>query len=162
LLQLFTVYVVPPDGTRDIAKYTIPFALGKKPKQHHHLLNEILRQTTELELVQFKYCGDSKQKGNVCFERVIIQNDYIERVNNLSIVQAGTYGKCWASMAGKKVCISAFSPNVQITRASWFEVNRLERESSMQDWETKQDRAGLEQNQMGLEDDHGNKMVQDS
>ena len=31
-LQLFIVYVVPPDGVRDIAKYTFPFALGKKQK----------------------------------------------------------------------------------------------------------------------------------
>ena len=36
-------------------------------------------------------------------------------------------------------------------RASWFEVNRLEREFSMRDWETKQDRTGLEQDRMGLE-----------
>ncbi len=28
-LQLFTVYAVPPDGVQDIARYTIPFALGK-------------------------------------------------------------------------------------------------------------------------------------
>jgi hypothetical protein len=26
-LQLFTIYFLPPDGTRDIAKYTFPFAL---------------------------------------------------------------------------------------------------------------------------------------
>ncbi len=64
-------------------------------------------------------------------------------------------------MADTKVRISAFSPHVQITRASWFEVNRSERESSMQDQDTKQDRVGLEQDRMGLEDDHGNKMVRD-
>jgi hypothetical protein len=34
-----------------------------------------------------------KKVVNVYFERVIIQNDQIERVNNLSIVQSGTYGK---------------------------------------------------------------------
>ncbi len=28
-LQLLTVYAVPPDGVQDIARYTIPFALGK-------------------------------------------------------------------------------------------------------------------------------------
>jgi hypothetical protein len=27
-LQLFIVYVVPPNGIHDIAKYTFPFALG--------------------------------------------------------------------------------------------------------------------------------------
>jgi hypothetical protein len=31
----------------------------------------------------------------------------------------------------------------------------------MQDWETKQDRTGLEQDCMGLEDDYGNMMVRD-
>jgi hypothetical protein len=29
-LQLFAVCAVPPDGVRDIARYTIPFALRKK------------------------------------------------------------------------------------------------------------------------------------
>ncbi len=41
-LQLFIVYVVPPDGVRDIAKYTFPFALGKKQKDHQVLLLEII------------------------------------------------------------------------------------------------------------------------
>jgi hypothetical protein len=41
-LQLIIVYVVPPDGVRDIAKNTFLFALGKKQKDHKVLLLEIL------------------------------------------------------------------------------------------------------------------------
>ncbi len=48
-LQLFIVDVVPPDGVRDIAKNTFPFALGEKQKDHQVLFLEILRQTKELE-----------------------------------------------------------------------------------------------------------------
>ena len=29
-LQMFIMYAIPPDGTRNIARYTIPLALGKK------------------------------------------------------------------------------------------------------------------------------------
>ncbi len=50
-LQLFIVYVVPPDGIRDIAKYTFPFAIGKKQEDHQVLLLEILQQTKELEQI---------------------------------------------------------------------------------------------------------------
>ncbi len=34
LLQLFIVYAVPVDGIWDIARYTLPFALGTKQKNH--------------------------------------------------------------------------------------------------------------------------------
>ena len=57
---MFIIYTVPPDGTRDIARYTVPFALGKKQRQHRGLLNEILRQTKALEKVVSIYCGNSK------------------------------------------------------------------------------------------------------
>jgi hypothetical protein len=33
-LQLLTVYAVPTDGVQDIARKTIPFALGKKQSDH--------------------------------------------------------------------------------------------------------------------------------
>ncbi len=52
-LQLFIVYVVPPDGIRDIVKYTFPFALGKKQKDHQVLLLEILQQTKELKQITY-------------------------------------------------------------------------------------------------------------
>ena len=94
-LQLFTIYFVPPDGTRDIAKYTVPFALGQKQKQHQSLLNLVLKQTAELQKVRSMYCGITKKFVNVVFELVIIQNDHIERVNNLGVVQGGTYGKLY-------------------------------------------------------------------
>ncbi len=48
-LQLFTVYAVPPDGVQDIARYTTPFALGKKQSDHQPQLIKILRQTKGLE-----------------------------------------------------------------------------------------------------------------
>ena len=41
LLQLFTAYAVPPDGVGDIARYTLPFALGTKQKDHHPQLIKI-------------------------------------------------------------------------------------------------------------------------
>lgn len=94
-LQLFTIYFVPPDGTRDIAKYTVPFALGQKQKNHRPQLNLLLQQTAELQRVRSRYCGKTKRFVNVYFELIIIQNDQIERVNNLGIVQSGTYGKLY-------------------------------------------------------------------
>jgi hypothetical protein len=74
-LQLFTVYAVPPDGERDIARYTIPFALGKKRRDHQPQLIEILRQTKELEKVTTRFCKDSNSCEPTWFERVVIQND---------------------------------------------------------------------------------------
>ena len=67
--------LLTPDDTRDIARYTVPFALGKKQRQHLGLLNEILHQTKSLEKVASMYCGNSKKLVNVYFERLIIQND---------------------------------------------------------------------------------------
>ncbi len=87
------MYVVPPDGVPDIAKYTFPFALGKKQKDHQVLLLEILRQTKELEQITYQYCRYTTLCEPTYFERVVIQNDQIKWVNNLSIVQGGTYGK---------------------------------------------------------------------
>ena len=87
------MYVVPPDGVSDIAKYTFPFALGKKQKDHQVLLLGILQQTKELEQITYQYCRDTNSCKPTYFERVVIQNDQIKRVNNLSIVQGGTYGK---------------------------------------------------------------------
>ena len=92
-LQLFIVYVVPPNGVCDIAKYTFPFALGKKQKDHQVLLLEILQQMKELEQIIYRYCRDTNLCKPTYFERVVIQNDQIEWVNNLSIVQGGTYEK---------------------------------------------------------------------
>jgi hypothetical protein len=92
-MQLFIIYILPPDGVRDIARYTIPFALGIKQKDHQRQLIEILKQTKDLERVINRYCKDSNSCEPTYFERVIVQNDQIERVNNLSIIQGGTYGK---------------------------------------------------------------------
>ncbi len=94
------MYVVPPDGICDIAKYTFPFALGKKQKDHQVLLLEILRHAKELEQITYQYCRDTNSCEPTDFERVVIQNDQIERVNNLSIVQGGTYGKRVGSLHG--------------------------------------------------------------
>ena len=92
-LQFFTVTALPPDGVRDIARYTLPFALGKKQKNHHSLLIEVLEQTKGLEKVTLRFCKDSQSCEPIWFERVVIQNDQVERVNNLSILQGGTFGK---------------------------------------------------------------------
>jgi hypothetical protein len=40
IFATFTVYAVPPDGVRDIARYTIPFALRKKQSDHQTPLIE--------------------------------------------------------------------------------------------------------------------------
>jgi hypothetical protein len=92
-LQLFTVYAVPPDGVQDIASYTIPFALDKKQSDCQPQLIEILRQTKGLEKVTSRFCKDTNSCEATWFQRVVIQNDQVERVNNLSILQGGTYGK---------------------------------------------------------------------
>jgi hypothetical protein len=92
-MQLFIVYILLPDVIRDIARYTIPFALEIKQKDHQQQLIEILKKTKDLEKVINKYCKDSNSCEPTYFEQVIIQNNQIERVNNLSIVQGGTYGK---------------------------------------------------------------------
>jgi hypothetical protein len=84
---------VPPDGVQDIARYTIPFALGKKRSDHQPQLIKILRQTKGLEKVTSRFCKDTNSCKSTWFERVVIKNDQVERVNNLSILQGGTYEK---------------------------------------------------------------------
>ncbi len=93
LLQLFIVYAVPPDGVQDIARYTLPFALGTKQKDHHPQLIEILRQIKEIQKFTYIFCNDSNSCEPTWFELVVIQNDQVERVNNYSILQGGTYKK---------------------------------------------------------------------
>ena len=92
-LQLFTVYAVPPGGVWDIAKYTIPFTLGKKQSDHQPQLIKILWQTKGLEKVTSRFCKDTNSCEPTWFEQVVIQNDQVEQINNLSILQGGTYGK---------------------------------------------------------------------
>ncbi len=89
-LQLFTVYAAPPDGVRVIARYTIPFALGKKQSDHQPQLIKILWQTKRLEKVTSRCCKDTNSCEPTWFERVVIQNDQVEWINNLSILQGGT------------------------------------------------------------------------
>jgi hypothetical protein len=84
---------VPPDGVRDIARYTIPFALGKKQSDHQPQLINILWQTKGLEKVTSRFCKDINSCEPTWFEQVVIQNDQVEWVNNLSTLQGGTYGK---------------------------------------------------------------------
>jgi hypothetical protein len=43
IVVTFIVYAVPPDGVYDIARYTLPFALGTKQKDHHPQLIKIFR-----------------------------------------------------------------------------------------------------------------------
>ncbi len=54
---------------------------------------EILRQTKELHKVTYRFCKGSNSCEPTWFELVVIQNDHVERVNNLSILQGGTHGK---------------------------------------------------------------------
>jgi hypothetical protein len=93
LLQLFVVYAVPSDGVRDIARYTLPFALGTKQRDHHPQLIKILWQTKELQKVTYRFCKDSNSCEPTWFELVVIQSDKVDRVNKLPILQGGTYGK---------------------------------------------------------------------
>ncbi len=82
-----------PDGVRYIARYTLPFTLGTKQKDHHPQLIEILRQTKELQKNTFRFCKNSNSCEPTWFELVLIQNDQVEWVKNLSTLQGGTYGK---------------------------------------------------------------------
>jgi hypothetical protein len=67
----------------------------EKESDHQPKLIKILWQTKGLEKVTSRFCKDTN--SNSCeptwFERVVIQNDQVEWVNNLSILQGGTYGK---------------------------------------------------------------------
>jgi hypothetical protein len=92
-LKLFTVYAVPPDGVQDMARYTFPFALGTKQSDQQSQLIEILRQTKRLEKVTSNFCKDTNSCEPIWFEQVVIQNDQVEWVYDLSILQGGTYGK---------------------------------------------------------------------
>ena len=76
-LQLFTVYAVPPDGVQDIARYTIPFALGKKQSDHQSQLIKILWQTKGLEKVTSRFCKNTNSCELTWFEQVVIQNDQV-------------------------------------------------------------------------------------
>jgi hypothetical protein len=67
--------------------------LEKKQKDHHPQLFKILWQTKELQKVTYNFCKDSNSCEPTWFELVVIQNDQVERSNNLSILQGGTYGK---------------------------------------------------------------------
>ncbi len=40
-----------------------------------------------------RFCKDTSSCEPTCFEQVVIQNAQVEWVNNLSILQGGTYGK---------------------------------------------------------------------
>ncbi len=93
IVQLFIVYAVPPDGVWDIARYTLPFTLRTKQKNHYPQLIEILWQTKELQKVTNRFCKDSYSCESTWFELVVIWNDQVEWVDNLSIPQGGTYGK---------------------------------------------------------------------
>ncbi len=92
-MQLIIDYAVPPDGVRDIARYTLPFSLVTKQMVHYPQLNKILWQTKELQKDTYRFRKDSNSCEPTWFELVVIQNDQVERVNNLSILQGGTNGK---------------------------------------------------------------------
>ncbi len=64
-----------------------------KKSDHQPQLIEILWQTKGLEKVTARFCKDTNSCEPTWFERVVIQNDQVERVNNLFILQGGTYGK---------------------------------------------------------------------
>ncbi len=46
-----------------------------------------------MEKVTSRFCKDTNSCEPTWFEQVVIKNDQVERVNNLSILQGGTYGK---------------------------------------------------------------------
>ncbi len=92
-MQLFTVYAVPPDGVRNIARYTISHEIGRKQSDHQPQLIEILWQTKGSEKVTSRFCKDTNSCEPPWFEQVAIQNDQVEWVYNLSILQGGRYGK---------------------------------------------------------------------
>jgi hypothetical protein len=116
-LQLFTVYAVPPDDVQDIAIYTIPFALGKKQSDHQPQLIKILWQTKGLEKVTSRFCKDTNSCEPTWFEQVVIQNDQLERVYNLSILQGSTYGK----QVGHSIEFNEKTPSCKRCFLSWFE-----------------------------------------
>ena len=94
-MQLFTVYIVPPDNERDIEKYTIPYALGVKQKEHQKVLISLLKETSHLEKIHKRYCPVEKRLVDCVFIRVVYQADLPERCNNAMIMQNGAFSKRW-------------------------------------------------------------------
>ena len=105
-IQLFTGYFVPPKGVKDLKVYTKPFALGRKMEEHQDTLVYILEETSKLERIQPRYCGISKKIVPTIFIRLIIQNDYPERVNNTQTLQNGAFSHRWGYLC-------EFTPDVK-------------------------------------------------
>ena len=94
-LQFFTLYLVPEDSVRDIKRYTAPYSLGIKQKEHQSTLLKLLQETASLEKVHWRY---SAKEGDVVPTVVVtsaIQNDHPERSNNTMTTQNGTYTRRW-------------------------------------------------------------------
>jgi len=94
-LQLITCYFVPPDGVKDIRRYTQPVALGQKKSEHQNTLATIFDQVTTVEKIEMRYCGREKKMVPIIVVRIAIQNDHVERVNNTQTLQIGTFHHWW-------------------------------------------------------------------
>ena len=94
-LQLFTVYFVPPDEERNIQRYTVPFALGRKKKVHQTQIIQAFNEVTALETPTYRWCGIEKRMIQTVIFNAGIQNDNPERANNTQCMQNGKYHGCW-------------------------------------------------------------------
>jgi hypothetical protein len=72
---------------------TLSFCTWNKTKRSPSPTDEILWQTKELQKVTYRFCKDYNSCEPTWFELVVIQNDQVDQVNNLSILQGGTYRK---------------------------------------------------------------------
>ncbi len=56
-------------------------------------LSKIYGRQRDWKKVTSRFCKDTNSCEPTWFEQVVNQNDQVERVNNLSILQGGTYRK---------------------------------------------------------------------
>ena len=94
-LQLFTVNFEAPREKRNVKRYTVPLAFGKKQKEHQYQLSLVLKDVKRLEVPVKRWCHSTKTMVPSAFYNMGIQNDYVERVNNTQTMPKGTYSRIW-------------------------------------------------------------------
>lgn len=94
-LQLFTVSLEAPREERNVQRYTVPLAFGKKQKEHQYQLSCVLKDVKRLEEPVKRWCLSTKTMIPSAFYNMGIQNDYVERVNNTQTLPKGTYSRIW-------------------------------------------------------------------
>jgi hypothetical protein len=89
-IEVFTVYFVPPKGTRHLKKYTKPLCLGVKKEEHQDQFLRILKEIRTVETIQMRYSSTEGMIPTLII-RPLSQHDFIERCNITQTLQGGNY-----------------------------------------------------------------------